>query len=268
MPRPRKASRSRRLFLTVDEEIAVAIDAQAERQQERSVRLAAELLTDAVRRLDDEGRDANALTEARRRIAQLETTVDGLRRRLRAREEADNRAAGAPRWEWPVAELLADEEWWAAWLPRLYELLGRDLTATPARSQPYGGPRPAPVVDKRGYSDLMTFLFPPFRDARGGLIADWRNAEYPALAWQEWEARRARKELNEGTPPPARPYAWEPTLRHVVRALCALEQASGPGADPTYGIRVEEELTGPWLRTLRHVTGETAPPELPRAAVP
>jgi hypothetical protein len=48
---------------------------------------------------------------------------------------------------------------------------------------------------------------------------------------------------------------WEPTLRHVTVALCAIEQTSVPGADPVLRIRTQDELATSWLQTLRRLTG-------------
>jgi hypothetical protein len=55
---------------------------------------------------------------------------------------------------------------------------------------------------------------------------------------------------------------WEPILRHVTLALCAIEQTSVPGAHPVLRIRTQDELAVSWLRTLRRLTG-TEPADLP-----
>ena len=62
--------------------------------------------------------------------------------------------------------------------------------------------------------------------------------------------------MTVGTLESARPVTWEPVIRHVAVALCALELTAAPHADPVLRIRTEAELTGSWLRTLRLLTGE------------
>lgn len=57
---------------------------------------------------------------------------------------------------------------------------------------------------------------------------------------------------------------WEPVVRHVAKALSALEIASAPGADPVLRIRTEDDVAGAWLRTLRRQTG-TDRADRPRA---
>ena len=56
---------------------------------------------------------------------------------------------------------------------------------------------------------------------------------------------------------------WKPVIHRVAVALVALEQTGAPGADPLLCIRTEDELMGPWLRTLRRLTGDE--PALPSA---
>jgi hypothetical protein len=113
-------------------------------------------------------------------------------------------------------------------------------------------------VDERGYSDLLGFLFPPITDPSGPLT--WRSADYPAAA----AIADAGDSGAEGGPRRSlRAQVWEPVIRHVAEALCALESTGEPGADAYLRLRAEAEITGPWARTLRHLVGEEEP-ELPR----
>ena len=113
------------------------------------------------------------------------------------------------------------------------------------------------MVDERGYSDLLGFLFPAIQDPQGTLT--WRSPDY-ARAATIADAPGA-----EGTRPrtSTRAQVWEPVIRHVAEALCALESTGEPGADAYLRLRAEAEITGPWARTLRHLVGEEQP-ELPR----
>jgi hypothetical protein len=110
----------------------------------------------------------------------------------------------------------------------------------------------SPVVDRRGYADLMEFLFPSVTSPRGGAIS-WRSLQYPAAA--------APQNTSEATQ--ALAHIWESVIRHVTKALCALETSAAPSADPVAAILTESHIAGPWLRTLRALTGEGSPPERP-----
>jgi hypothetical protein len=46
-----------------------------------------------------------------------------------------------------------------------------------------------------------------------------------------------------------------PVIRHVAKALSVLEATSVPGADPALRIRVEDDIAGAWVRTLRRLMG-------------
>jgi hypothetical protein len=46
-------------------------------------------------------------------------------------------------------------------------------------------------------------------------------------------------------------------IRHVARGLGALEVAEQPDADPIHGMRVQAEISGPWVDTLRHLLGKS-----------
>ncbi len=53
----------------------------------------------------------------------------------------------------------------------------------------------------------------------------------------------------------------EPVIRHVTLALAALEATEASAADPYHAMRVEAEITGPWVSVLRHLLGKS-PAEL------
>jgi hypothetical protein len=99
----------------------------------------------------------------------------------------------------------------------------------------------------------MEFLFPTVTSPRGGAIS-WRSLEYPAAA--------APQNANEAAP--ALPHIWESVIRHVTKALCALEKTAEPKADPVLAILTQDHIAGPWLRTLQVLCGENAPDALPR----
>ncbi len=98
----------------------------------------------------------------------------------------------------------------------------------------------------------MELLFPTVTSPRGGAIS-WRSLEYPAAA--------APRNANEAAP--ALLHIWESVIRHVTKALCALEKTAEPKADPVSAILTQDHIAGPWLRTLRALTGEGSPPERP-----
>jgi hypothetical protein len=134
-----------------------------------------------------------------------------------------------PRWRWPLDALLEDARWWDRWLPSFNELLGRGLGYRERK----GVDRPgrAPVLDQRGYSDLMAFLFPIVEGI------SWRSSSYGEAIGAERAA------------------IWEAVLRHVALALTALEWANRLEADPLRTITTQEQITGPWLKTLRRLLG-------------
>src|SRR5262249_14002952 len=140
----------------------------------------------------------------------------------------------------PLPALLSDDRWWDQWLPRLYELLGRQLVQY--------APTPGQVLDRRGYADLMTFLFPPI--LRGTAVVTWRSSNYGELGGLE--------EVTEAAVP-MRAHVWEPVIRHLTEALCALEATGRPSADPYLRIRTKAEIVNSWADILRNLLGETAP---------
>lgn len=137
-----------------------------------------------------------------------------------------------PRWAWPIDCLLADADWWERWLPKLYQLMGSD------------GPGLSLPPTSGGYVDLMELIFPPIGDAI------WRSLQYPAAA-----AGATNSAGRGGVSDPGRAVSWEPVIRNVVRGLAALEETEQVGADPYHGMRVQAEISGPWISTLRRLLG-------------
>jgi len=231
MPRPRKAEPSRHYKLTLDAADAAVLDRYAEHLGKRPATVAAILLREAVQRASGAA-EGDELSEARRHIAALEAERDGLRRHVQ--QPRGGGGPDAPRYEWPMVDLLADDDWWDRHLP------------------------PDAVLDSRGYLDLLTLLFPP-RQRGGRVVATWRSIDYVAIATGQAQPKT--------TASAAMADAWEPVIRHVAEALCALERTGEPGADPYLRLRAEDELSGPWLRILLQLIGQRSPEDLPRHAV-
>jgi hypothetical protein len=174
---------------------------------------------------------------------------EGDRRRAPAEQPGDDRLVRrsrttpadlrkTPRWAWPLDCLLADQGWWQTWLPRLYQLFGSEAPGRGAASE------------DTGYVDLLGYLFPPI----GG--TSWCPPEYAALAGPTAPAP------GHGLPSgPGRARSWEPVVRHVALALAALEATEDPDADAYHAMRVQAEITGPWVSVLRHLLGRS-PAEL------
>jgi hypothetical protein len=286
MGRPRKATPARRYHLTVEADLANRIDAYAARIRKRPATTAVRLLEEAVCRVEAGNRQdgqVDELTRARQQIRDLESRVAQLRAQLnqeppaveeeardwgdldgdalgitpdeesggrRSKRRRRGAATARPRWEWPLDKLLADGAWWDRWLPRLYELMGCRLQeeADDHRS------RARPVRDRRGYSDLMTYLFPPI--VMGERRIDWRSMEYPkAVSRALWTPERRSATYHD------RVDAWETVIRHVVEALCSLERTGiDPFSDPYVRMRAKAEIIGPWITALRYMVGDEAPP--------
>ena len=85
--------------------------------------------------------------------------------------------------------------------------------------------------------------------------ATWRYVRYRGAV----EADASTAPLSGLTFGPGRALAWEPVIRHVARALAAMEASEHPGADPCHALRVLAEITGPrsassggcWARSRR-----------------
>ncbi|MBJ7605365.1 MAG: hypothetical protein JF885_03505 [Candidatus Dormibacteraeota bacterium] len=222
----------RRFNLTLDEPDTRLLEAFGRQLGEPPTKVAGDL----IRKLLHDSRAADGQVNR--------DQVEAILRTLRGGE---TQKPLEPRWEWPVETILADGRWWDRWLPDLNELLGRDLT--PSTSAAFGE-RPGPIVDRRGYSDLLEFLFPVASGPRGAVT--WRSPQYPQVAGAT--ASEGNGDLS---------YIWGTVIRHVTRALCALEEASQPGSTAVMGILTQDHITGPWLRTLRGLVGERPPDALP-----
>jgi hypothetical protein len=255
MARSRRTTPTRRYHLTVSAEFADRLDAYASGLRQRPATIAAGLLEDALERAvsghQEHEPKSETLAEARRHIEELNRRLSILRaQHAKCRQTPDSSATSViegsgARWELPLPALLSDHEWWDRWLPRLYELLGRQLIQY--------APTPGQVLDPRGYADLMTFLFPPI--SRGTAIVTWRSPNYGELARLE--------EATEVVAGALRAQVWEPVIRHLTEALCALEATGKPSADPYLRIRAKAEIVNSWADILRNLLGETAP-ALPR----
>jgi hypothetical protein len=241
----RPAKYSRRYHLTLEAADADLLDAYAHETRKPPATAGANLLVQALRSATS---GVDELSAERRLVAELQAANATLRRRLQA-AGGPAEAPRVPRWEWAIEDILADRGWWATWLPRLYELLGRQVRRSTLSR--------AAVHDRRGYADLLTFLFPPVR-LNGRPAAEWGAPDYPHYARREAQTEHRAAVATAS----ARPEVWEPVIRHVVVALCALERTAAPGSDPVLRIRTEDELTTSWLRTLRRLTGDE-PAELP-----
>ncbi len=256
MARPRRTTPTKRYHLTVSMEFAARLDAHASGLRQRPATVAASLLEDALERAvsgrQEHEPESEELADARRHIHELNRRVSILRAQHAKRRPTPEFSStsvidgSSPRWEWPLPVLLSDDEWWDRWLPRLYELLGRQLIQY--------APMPGEVLDRRGYADLMTFLFPPI--SRGtAMVVTWRSPNYGELAGLE--------EATEAAAGPVRAQVWEPVIRHLTEALSALEATGKPSADPYLRIRAKAEIVNSWVDILRNLLGETAP-ALPR----
>ena len=255
MGRPSKWASSRRYHLTLESAEADVLDAYASEQRRPAATVAARLLVQAL--LKATSQETDELAIALRQVAELQRANAGLRRRLEAAGADPLAATKVPKWEWPLEDLLADRQWWAIWLPRLCELLGREV-------HPYGLPS-VEELDHRGYVDLMTMLFPPVHQ-NGHIVAEWNSLEYPNQLLHDSQGDKSRQQPQCAAGSVTRAAVWEPILRHVAVALCAIEQTSVPGADPVLRMRTQDELAIGWLRTLRRLTG-AEPADLPGPVV-
>jgi hypothetical protein len=227
--RPRRIAPARRFNLTLDESDLALLIAYSQQAGHPPTRVAGDLLRAILRGAKGDNGQLDS--------AQVEATLRLLR------GESDQPTRIEPRWEWPIEAILADSRWWERWLPDLNELLGRKLQ-DPKDDRGQG--RRAPVRDRRGYADLMEFLFPACEGV------SWRSPKYPHLA----SARAEDGELY---------YVWESVIRHVATALEALEAVAQPGTSPAARILTQDQITGPWLRTLKNLVGEVArPADLPQ----
>ena len=194
MARPRRTNGSRRYFVTVSLKDAERIESYAAAVDRRPTTVAGDLLRAglavATGEVDDD------LAAAKRRIEELEHQLAAVFKAHRPPEPTDTNHTRA-RWEWPIEDLLVDDAWWDRWLPRLYELLGRNLQDTGSK-RAHGLGQAQPVVDSRGYGDLMSYLFPPVQ--ANGRELTWRSVDYPKAA-----VDAARQETNESVLPSSGP---------------------------------------------------------------
>ncbi len=205
---------------------------------------------------------AVALSRERDRIRELEAELARLQTHLAQHQPAADLEASLPRWRWPLEKLLADQAWWDEWLPRLGELIGRNLQY----DHGYGGGQARSIVDDRGFADLMGYLFPNLGTPEGEPIS-WNSPDYPRYARLAWD----RTGTGSGWQRPIRAEVWEPVVRHVALAITALETTSQDPRDAYTHLRVEAEVRGEWMRTLGAMLGEVMSPRpepLPRDQLP
>lgn len=216
--RPRRTAPARRFNLTLDESDLALLIAYSQQAGHPPTRVAGDLLRAVLRGAKGDNGQLDSI--------QVEATLRLLR------GESDQPTRIEPRWEWPIEAILADSRWWERWLPDLNELMGRELQDMKDDHR-----RRAPVRDRRGFADLMEFLFP----ACDGVT--WRSPNYPHLD------HPAKKE-------PQHLYSlWESVIRHVVTAVALLEQVAQPGTQPGARILAQDQIIGPWLRVLKHLVG-------------
>jgi hypothetical protein len=250
MPRRRNEVETDRYNVGLPRPVSRRLRALAMEQRLSGPATIAMLVTAALGEGDEDAEEASVqasplFQRVVREKEELAAALTEVRRQLARQPGADaSEATRLPRWAWPMDSLLADAGWWQMWLPRLYELLGSDLglMVSDRRSN----------LDERGYVDLMGHLFPPV----GGTT--WRSPAYP-------DASRMCAAPDDAivSNRPRRSAVWEPVVRHVARALAALEATERAGADAYHALRVQAELSGPWIRTLRYLLGES-PGELQR----
>lgn len=219
--RPRRSEPARKFGLTLGESEHALLVAYAQELGQPATRVAGELLRKVL--AGPPGTDGQ-VTAAK---------VEAMLRLLRG--EPEHPPQVGPRWEWPIEVILAEGRWWDRWLPELNELLGRQLIDKDDRRSR------ASITDRRGYADLLEFLFPAL--SVDGQRVSWRSAQYPHLV-------RLTNLDGELWP------IWESVIRHVVVALEALANTAEPGAEPGHRILIQDQITGPWLRSLKSLLGE------------
>ncbi len=244
MGRSPNVSPSRRCYITLEASDAELLYAEAKERGKPVATVAAQLLVQQLRT----GSGAENDLKRNQQLATVGLGDVATRGRVNGGAPRAGHIA-VPRWEWAIEDILADSDWWAIWLPRLYELLGRQFAGYALGQQE--------ARDERGYIDLLAFLFPAV-EAEAGVLTTWNSRAYPhhARSREQSEHRDSRTiDMPRGGP---RWAVWEAAIRHVVVALAALEVCAVPGADPLLRIRTVDELGGPWLRTLRRLTGQEA----------
>src|SRR5262249_43421731 len=111
-----------------------------------------------------------------------------------------------------------------------------------------------PVVDNRGFADVMTYLFPDLDDGTGRMLK-WRCQEYPDRARTLWFQATSRPDSQAR---PTKAEVWEPTIRHFARALTALEMTSNAESEAYVHLRVVGEVQTAWLQALGMIIGEAS----------
>src|SRR5262245_17835433 len=113
--------------------------------------------------------------------------------------------------------------------------------------------------------DALPLPGPAGRARRGHFVAVARPPRHARLRWARSGSRSALRQR------PGRAEVWEPVVRHVARALTALETTSQAPGDAYTHLRVEAEIRGEWMRTRAALLGEEGgqrPDRLPRDPLP
>jgi hypothetical protein len=235
--RPQNEEPSQRMTLTLAPEDHDLVKAYAHQVGMKPATVVSRIVLDTLKAGMDEngGLDAGLVNENLRK--------------LHGTDEAN--LVTDPRWRWPLDALLTDRRWWDRLLPHLHELLGRgSLIPSKGRGRP--GERESAVTDRRGYANLMEYLYPAKN--HGDSVTTWRDPIYgAAFLTPDDQVFGPDAEV------------WEATIRHVAMALDALDETLQPGANALYRIQVQEHITGPWLRALSYITGKGKPEPLPES---
>ncbi len=237
MGRPKKTTPTCRVSLSLDEADHDLLQAWALEAGKHEATLAAQVVIEVLRAAADDRGQLN--------IQLIESALAALR------GDQVHPPVDQARWRWPLDVLLADRKLWG-WYPELCALMGRRLQLP--RPSRMGAGDNTPVLDREGYADLLEFLFPAV--ATTGGVVTWRSTDYPAAV----EAARGPQAEDSL---PFRP-TWERVIRHVVKALDALERSQSGGAgDPQQAMIIEDQLTHGWLVILKNLVGEGHPAALP-----
>jgi hypothetical protein len=77
-------------------------------------------------------------------------------------------------------------------------------------------------------------------------------------------SEQVRQGARPGTWPSVRTQVWEPVLRHVAKALRALEETSAANTDSQLRLEAEARITGSWVLVLCNLVGQHQTAPLPR----
>lgn len=176
--RPPREIPRRRLNLTLDEPDGVLLDAYAQELGHSAAHAAASIVQETLPAA--RGPDGAVNRDG------VEAVLGHIRGERR-------RGLRDPRWTWPIEAILSNRPWLARWLPELNELLGRGHVSRDSHPQYDDSGRrmdPSTILDRRGYGDLMEFLFPTVTTPRDAV--SWSSPEYPGSLLRKGPARTIR----------------------------------------------------------------------------